>query len=1164
MSIARRRFGTQGVGEGRIDPACNFFRLTYNLPMKLIELHAHSHFSFLDALASPDELVSRAKELGYSAIALTDHGGMFGIPKFLRAAERAGLQAIVGCEMYVSPTTRTDHSPDLRPVGHHLTVLAETVEGYGHLVKLSTLGYTEGFHHRPRVDRELLSANAGGLIVLTGCIHSALSELLLKPDDAEAERLVGYYEEVFGRDRVFVEVQRHGLDQKEEPLLEKLVALARRRRLGIVATNDVHYLNAADAEAHQQAMDLRSRKLPTDPRRERFLKPAYGLLTESEWKKNFGKDLPEVFDTAVSIAKRCSIRPADIRPGTGAEREDAAERMRLAVFRSVEQRRGNAPAEIQSRIEQELKELEAAGMAEYFMMIHELVSESKRQGIAVGPGRGSSAGSLVARLLDITEIDPMVYGLSFERFLSPSRRTLPDVDLDVDFTRREAVIQILHDLNPSRRVFQAGTIVGIGLKTAVREVSRARGLSYRDVDEKLQSLAAGAARLDPDDKPPWKELAPLINLIAPLPRAPHVHPTALMMVPKSFEAFLPLYASLEGQTWLQYDSEDLDWMGIPKLDILPLKILSVLSETVRWLKIAGIADLELRSIPLDDPQVYASLSRGETAGIFQLESPGMRQMLRDVAPDSIETLAAVLALFRPGPLESDLPRNYVERKHGRMESRPPHPLFESILKETFGLVLYQEQVLACARRAGLTAVEADDFRLAISKKKADLMQSAGRRFEEALRKTGMAESDAASLVHQIAHDGGFSFNKAHAVSYATLCCRAAWLKTRHHAAFLAASANVHLEDRKQLSDIFSEARRLGIRVLPPDIQSCGADCMPDPDGRQIRLGLRTVRHVSGDAAADILRMRPFADIPDLLMKVAGLAQHQTLEMLCKSGALDSLAGSRMDLLGSLPQWMSRFKKSSSPGGFQTELFEAMSPPVEASPAPEGDAGAARRLLFLEHESLGFFATGSPLEEMKDLVSEFCTGALAELTDALQRQSASHPGEPANRAVTVAGLVVSVRPHVDRAGREMGFAKIEDGTGSVDVVFFHDIYVKAKPLLAPGAPLLIQGRLEKKGASVTLLADQVVETDNPERLYESIWLKLDESVGMDTMKKLKEILKDHLGDRPVHVEMSEGGVSYEYRVGWSCRPSGALRRKLELLLGPYSVFFLKSNESALTR
>lgn len=1134
--------------------------------MSLVELHAHSYFSFLDALASPEDLAVRAKELGYTALALTDHGGLFGVPRFMRAATAAGVKPIVGCELYVSPTTRADRSPDLRPVGHHLTILAETVEGYKNLAKLSSAGYVEGFFHRPRVDLELLAGHSKGLILLTGCIHSALAECVLKEDEKGVSRLLGFYVESFGRDRVFIELQRHGLE-KEETLLGKLSGLSRSHHLARVATNDVHYLDALHADTHQIAMDLRSRKMPTDPRRERFLKPAYGMLTEEEWKTAFQDGYSDVFETAASIAARCSLTPEDVRHLAPAETAEPASRLKVLVEKEAARRWKHIPNGYPERISEELAGLRATGLSAYLLMIHEMVAESKRQGIAVGPGRGSSAGSLVAYLLDITEIDPMEHRLSFDRFLSPSRKTLPDVDVDVDFRARDRVIEILQTLVPSARIFRAGTISSIGLKSSIREIARNRGLPYRDVDEKIRSLPAGTSRLEQEDRQPWKDLAPMVNLLAPVPRMTMGHPTAVMAVPQSLEAFLPVYASPEGQRWLQYDSEDLDWMGIPKLDVLPLRILSVISETIRWLKLSGVADLDIRSIPPDDAETFALVSRGETAGIFQLESPGMRQLLRDIAPASIETLAVALALYRPGPLETDLPRAYIERKNGRVESLPPHALFEPVLKETFGLVIYQEQVIACARRAGLTADEADEFRVAVSKKNVDSMKHVCARFEKALRAKGLSEKESAHLVSRFTPHAAFSFNKAHAISYSLLSYRAAYLKSHFPAAFLASTVNAAQEDRKQMGEIFSEARRLGIQVLPPDVQAGSAECVPDPGGRRLRLGLDLIRHVSASAVSEISRSRPFSDIPDLLMKVPSLwMPREALEMLCKAGALDAFGIPRKDMLPHLPEWIERAKKSSKQGGFQTELFSesthsgAPGEPSGVRAGPENPNPGDRGHLFLEYEALGFFATGSPLDDMGDIRAEFCNGTLAEVVSRASSGAADPPGRSGS-AVTVVGLLMALRPHVDRSGREMAFATIEDGMDSLDVVFFHDVFQRTKSMLVPGTPMLLRGRLEKRGASATLLADQVVETDKPERLYESILLKLEEGIGMDVLRKVKEILKDHLGDRPVYVEMTDGGGTFEFRVGWSCRPSAALRRTLETLLGPYSVFFLKTADAA---
>lgn len=1144
--------------------------------MGLVELHAHSYYSFLDALASPEELVSHGRQLGYTAMALTDHGGLFGIPRFLRAATSARIKPIVGCELYVSPTDRFDRSADLRPVGYHLTLLAERLEGYKNLVALSSLGFTEGFFYRPRVDLETLAKHAKGLILLTGCIHSAVCDALMKENAKEADRLIGFYIEAFGRDRVAIEIQRHGL-KEEETLLEKLSGLAKKHRLTRVATNDVHYLKSEDHEAHQIAMDMRSRKLPTDPRRARFLTHSYGLLTEKEWVGAFAKDYPDALESAREIADRCRVTPEEICLGVALKHESASDaRLKELVMRAAPLKLGYVSDDTKKRISSELKRLESAKLSDYFLMIYDLLSEARQRGIAIGPGRGSSAGSLVAYLLDVTEINPMEYQLSFARFLSPSRKTLPDVDVDVDYRRRAELVEILERLKPSLKVLRAATVSSIGLKTSIREVGRGRGLPYRDVDDKIRSIPSGTAQMDPEDQLPWKDLTPMINILAPLPKTSMGHPTAVITLPESLASFLPLYSppaasGARSERWIQFEGADLDWMAIPKLDLLPLKILAVLDETMRWLKISGVSEIDWQTVSLRDSRTFQMLSRGETTGIFQLESPGVRELLREISPDSIESLAAVLALYRPGPIEIELPRMYVERRRadtGQTPMPPPHPLFEPVLRDTYGLILYQEQVMSCARLAGLSEMEADEFRIAVSKKNPEAMKKACERLGEALTSAKFSKKEADTLVSQMAHFASFAFNKAHAVSYGLLTFRASYLKAHFPAAFLAASANVAVDDRKQLGEIFSDARRLGIQVLSPEINLAAGDCIAEPGGRRIRLGIRLIRHLTEDAVGRLLQARPFADIQDLFMKVPSGLNPQMLEMLCKSGALDEFEKNRKEMIAAIPEKMETARQLSKQGGVQTELFGQF----EAGPGGAGATGAppeaeeiARGNLMFENEAFGCFATASPMDDVREIVSEFCSGPISELT-LRAGGAASTPSDPSGRpgkaSIIAAGLLTALRPHIDRSGQEMGFAKIEDGTAGLDVVLFHDVFSRSKPLLTIGMLVLVRGRLEKRGVSATLVADQIVGVDQPERLYESILLRLDEEIGMDMMRKVKETLKEYPGDRPVYVEMTEGESTYQFRIGWSCRPAAALRRKLASLLGPYSVSFLKTKEASL--
>ncbi|BAS27283.1 DNA polymerase III subunit alpha [Limnochorda pilosa] len=1060
--------------------------------MAFVHLHVHSVYSLLDGAASVEGLCRRAAEQGSPALALTDHGVMFGAAAFYRAAVAHGIKPILGCELYLAPGRRTERAGGGREHRHHLLVLAQTPRGYRNLTQLVTAGFTEGFYQKPRVDRELLEAYGEGLIVLSGCMSSEVPELLLEGREDEAIQVARWYRERFPG-RYYVEIQENGMPRQEE-LNRKLVALARELELPLVATGDVHYVAPADAELQDALLCIQTGKRLADPDRLRFPTDRFYLKTPEEMAAAFG-EIPEALANTLRIAE--SVEPV-LEPGRPELPEPPLPRrdgrplepdrhLREEADRGARRRFGRVEARVRERLAHELDVITSMGYASYFLIVADFVNWARSQGIAVGPGRGSAASSLVAYCLGITDVDPLRYGLVFERFLNPARVSMPDIDIDFSDARRGEVLEYVARRYGADRVGQIATFSQLAARAALRDVGRLLDVPYAEVDRVAKLVPSGpgvtleqALEQEPELRamagggdPLHQRWIRLARAVEGSPRHLSVHAAGVVITREPLVERVPLARTHEGVVVTQYPMEDLEWLGLLKMDFLGLRTLTVLERAVELAseERAGEAaggSIRLEAIPEDDPEVYRMLSEGRAEGVFQLETSMFRTLLPEVRPDRFEDLVALLALGRPGPMVRV--QDYIERKHGRQPVRHALPVLEPVLAETYGVMLYQEQVMQVAMAvAGYSAGEADLLRRAMGKKKPEAMQAEESRFVERSVERGVPEEQARALFREMAEFAGYGFAKSHSAAYARITYQTAYMKAHYPVAFMAAQISSVMGQEERVAEYLEECRRQGIPVLPPDVNASRWEFRPEGGG--IRFGLGAVKNVGSDLVRGLVEARaegPFRSLQDLLDRLEEAhPNRKALESLVKAGALDGF-GHRRSLLGELEVLL----RERGPGARaatargQTRLFQVdePGPPVgrEAGRGPAVGGHPARQeavlapfspqeQLALEKEALGFYFSGDPLAGWRERLAAHGARPLAEV------------GERAGQDVLVAGTVVSVKEITTRRGEPMAFVTLDDGSARVEAVFFPPVYQAHRDLLGEGPPVLVGGRARAQRA-----------------------------------------------------------------------------------------------------
>ena len=1059
-----------------------------------VHLHVHSEYSLLDGAARIRDLAARAAELGMEALALTDHGVMYGTVPFYLSCVSHGIKPIIGCEMYLTAGSRFDKGARRDNPTYHLILLAKNGEGYRNLMRLCTIGHLEGFHYKPRIDMEALAAHAEGLVCLSSCLKGEVSQHLLYDRQEEAKAAALRYRAIFGGD-FYLELQDHGLLEQKK-VAASMIALSRETGIPLIATNDAHYLRPEDAAVQDVLICIGTGKSVDDEDRLRIATDQMYLKSGDEMAALF-RHVPEAIANTAAVAAKCDLKlelgraplPA-FAPIPGGM--SSADYLRALCREGLESRyAGTAEWSAddsfrrlaEERLDYELGVIDGMGFSDYFLIVWDFIRFAHERGIRTGPGRGSSAGSLVAYTLRITDVDPLKYKLLFERFLNPERITMPDIDIDFNDERRDEVIAYVAAKYGEAHVAQIITFGTMAAKAAVRDVGRALNVPYAEVDRAAKLIPnhlgvtleealrlSGELREACERSPKTGELLRMAVKVEGMPRHASTHAAGVVISREPLTDYVPLQVGSEMAPLTQYPMEHLEAIGLLKMDFLGLRTLSILERTIGWVRELYGTEIDFRTIPDDDPDTYAMLGRGETTGIFQLESAGMRRVLRELKPTTFEDIVSVLALYRPGPMEF-IPQ-YVQSKHGRRAVEYPHPSLEPILADTYGIIVYQEQIMQIASAmAGFSLGEADLLRRAVSKKKREVLDEQRAHFVEGSLRMGYGEEDANRVYDMIVRFADYGFPRAHAAAYGVLAFQTAWLKAHYPVPFMASMLASVTGNQRKTAEYVDECRRMGIPVLPPDVNVSGVSFTPVEGA--IRFGLASVKNVGTQAIEALLRARserPFQSLLDLCRRVdLRVANKRVLESLVQAGAAESLSGHRAQQLAVLDETIeAALKWRKEREELQIELFgfdEVQNWDIEL---PNVQPFTQGQMLELERELLGLYLSGHPLDEREAELEPLGAVRLSGLAEA--------PDE--SQAVAMA-MVVSVKPFTNRKGQAMGFIELEDRIERVEGVVFPSVWGRCKQHLAKGRLVLVQAAVQHADEGFKLIVEDVIPLDAPD-------------------------------------------------------------------------------------
>lgn len=1116
---------------------------------EFVHLHNHSCYSLLDGSVQPKDLVERAAQLDMPAVAMTDHGNLYGAVEFYKQARKKNIKPILGCEVYMAPRSRFQKEAKKDDFQYHLVLLAQNQKGYQNLCKLITAGFLEGFYYKPRIDKELLSQHSEGLIVLSGCVAGEIPSLILNDRKEEAIQVARWYKDLFG-EKFFIEIQDHGLE-KQKDANEELIQIARRLEIPLVVTNDAHYLHKKDSEMHEILLCIQTQKKISDPERLKFEGEEYYFKSEEEMRSIF-KDLPDALSNIQRIVDMIDLElsfdqmlipPFDV-PSTFSS---ATDYLRHLCYEGVKSRYPDLTPEIRERLDYELKLIHDMGFDNYFLITWDFVRFAKENGILVGPGRGSAAGSIVAYSLGITNLDPLPYGLLFERFLNPERVTMPDIDIDFCYERRDEVLQYVTEKYGSNRVAQIITFGRMAARMSIRDVGRVLDLPYKEVDILAKSVPQGssiknALEAVPELKETYsknrthKNLLNIAMAIEGLPRHTSTHAAGVVISPGELTDHAPLQRTDEAIT-TQYDMEALEDLGLLKMDFLGLRTLTIIGKTIQQAK----KDIDLDSIPLNDAKTYELLSRGDTAGVFQLESGGMRSVLRELKPARFEEIIAVVALYRPGPMEQ-IP-TYIQNKHSDKSIEYPHPDLVPVLEETYGVMVYQEQIMQVASIiAGFTLGQADVLRRAIGKKKWDVLEGqkdafikgASQKYDEQLGR------DLFELIERFA---SYGFNKSHAAAYSLIAYQTAYLKANYPVEFMAALLTEISSDLDKVAAYVLDCQHQGIEVLPPDVNESFNDFIAT-DSRSIRFGLSVVKNVGEGAVQAIIEARKdskFQSLYDFCSRVnLSACNRRAVESLIKAGALDSLNRSRAELLYSIDQAYTKghLVQKNKSSNQMSLLSQISSTEQDIDVAADISEFPYREKLLIEKEMIGLYVSGHPLSEHREAIS--CMAGIVDI--------ASFKAGTSEREIVV-GVIESVKRISTKKGQRMAFFKLSDFSGEIEGVIFPKAYEKHKRSLKEDAVVVVTGRPDRDEENTKLICENIsLFPDNPK----AVNIYINQKHNRDILLKTKNILTSFPGNIPVYMHIAESKHSLLTGQEFWVQENPKLTKGLTQLLGENAV------------
>ncbi len=1146
-----------------------------------VHLHNHTDYSLLDGACEIGQLMDVIAEQKMPAVAMTDHGNLFGAVQFYNTAKAKGIHPVLGCEVYVSQKGMKVRSDTDRY--NHLVLLCEDQEGYRNLVELVSTAYLEGFYYKPRIDKDLLARHSKGLIAMSACLRGDINETLLADKYDDARRLAHTYSDIFGRNNFFLEIQDHGLEQ-DKRVTPELNRLSQETGLPLVATNDSHYLRRDDARAHEILMCIQTGKTMSDPSRMRWNNPDFYLKSRAEMMQLFG-ELEDAVDRPWEIAQRCQVKLEQVKepfPKFDVPPEHSADTYFEFIARQgFEKRRPRLEAmfgsgrlrhelpEYMERLDREIRMIQQMKFSGYFLIVWDFIRFAKGLSIPVGPGRGSAAGSLVSYAMEITDIDPLQYGLLFERFLNPERISMPDIDIDFCMNRRGEVIQYVTRKYGREQVAQIITFNTLAARAAIKDVGRVLDMSFAEVERLTKMVPnvlnislADAIKTEPGfneagaKDPRVAEVLQVARKLEGLARNSSVHAAGVVIAPEPLKNLVPLYRTNREEVVTQYDMNGLEKLSLLKMDFLGLTTLTVIDDAIKLIEKHRGVKIVLDDMPLDDPKSYEIFTKGFTSGVFQFESSGMRDILRRYQPTRLEDLTALNALYRPGPIQGGMVDDFIDRKHGRKAVSYDLPVLKEILEETYGVIVYQEQVMQISNRlAGYSLGEADILRRAMGKKKAEEMAAQRERFLRGALEKGHPQKKAEKIFDLMEQFAGYGFNKSHSAAYAFLAYVTAYLKAHYPTEFMAGLLTSETGNVVKVVKYIAECKDMGITVMPPDVNS--SDWNFTPAGDAIRFGLGAVKNLGQSAVEPIRKAREetgaFGSLYQFCEAVdMASINRRMIESLIKAGAMDTLAGTRTQKFaiveGAMESGQRAWKdRLSGQGGLFGDMFTAV--PEREQPLPNVPEWTGREKLQGEKEMLGFYVTGHPLDHYRDKVADLAT-----------HNSSSLEGLSKGNEVALCGVLTTIQKKRNREQKPWAALQLEDLQGSVELLVFTTQYERLAPMLVEDQAVLIRGlALPEEGAATKISVQDVVPLDVARvALPTLISVRVRLGRSPNASAELIELFQRKPGETQVRFRLEQArDFSVILDVPAKVRPDREFREAVEKICGAESIEVLAS-------
>lgn len=1145
------------------------------MPEEFVHLHTHSEFSLLDGASRIRDLLHKAKEKKMPAIALTDHGAMYGIIDFYFSADEIGIKPIIGCEVYVAPRTRFDKEPRIDDNLFHLVLLAENNEGYKNLMKIVTRSYFDGFYYKPRVDHDLLKEYNNGLIALSGCLSGEIATLVLQDKMEKAVSKTVDYLNIFGESNFFLEIQNQNLKEQEKLNLG-LEEIAKQLSIPLVSTNDIHYTNREDSTAHDVLLCIQTGSTIEEDDRLKFSTDQFYLKSFEEMKEAL-PDYKEAILLTSKIAERCNVEISagkvllpKYEPPEGYDLDSYLTKL---CQEGLKKKYPEITKEIEERLQHELEVIKNTGFSGYFLIVWDFVRFAKSNGIYVGPGRGSVAGSIVSFCLNITDIDPLEHGLLFERFLNPERLAMPDIDIDFCYERRDEVIEYVAEKYGRDRVAQIITFGTMAARAATRDAGRVFNIPYSQVDKiaKLIPEVPGmtinkALNDNPEFKGVYendevaKKIVDAARTLEGLSRQDSIHAAGVVISDDELPKYTPLQRKGEAEIVTQYSMNSIAKLGLLKMDFLGLRTLTVLNKAIKIVKRIHGTDIDLANLSIDDKKTLDLLKQGETIGVFQLESSGMRAILRDMKPNIFSDLVAILALYRPGPIGQGIISDFIKAKKGLQVIKYSYPILKPILKETYGKMIYQEQVMQIAQKmAGYTMGEADDFRKAMGKKKPEIMKKHKEKFINGSVENGVPEKIALKIFDDIEYFAGYGFNKSHSAAYAKISYQTAYLKAHYPVEYMAALLTSIMNDKDKVAMYVNECRHLGIEVLLPDINESYQNFTVVAG--KIRFGLSAIRNVGEGLIKAIIDSRmnegAFKSLYDFCQRVdRSVMNKRAIESLIKGGAFDNLSSSRKYMLGTYERYMEagiirqRDKANGQITFFDMSEGEEETFGLSINEPDETEEMDSDQLLLYEKEMLGLYVSDHPLWGKEEIIKKYSDKPINELKEI-----------PEGKSVVIAGLIGAITKITTKKGDIMIFFKLEDLVSNVEVIAFSKIYQKYSEILQEDKLVQVKGRVSYKDDELKIIASEIsllneAKEENtirtgPDPLYISM---KSEFFDRQLAEELRDVLKMHPGKTPVFLKLREENKTTTLELGkdFKVKMESGLFAELKALLGEDSI------------